>query len=108
MIAKNEFNKPIGLRTDLRSFFSAMGRTQIVSGNIDLAFRGPDGWVIADYKTDTVNGNLQRLINCYRPQVEMYKKFREEMSRERVKETGLFFTDTFLLQFKKGIAAKFV
>ena len=31
----------------------------IISGTIDLVFKEPDGWVIVDYKTDKVNGNLQ-------------------------------------------------
>jgi ATP-dependent helicase/nuclease subunit A len=67
------------------------GLPQIVSGAIDLVFREPDGWVIADYKTDTVDGNLDKLADYYRPQVELYKKSWEEMTGERVKETGLFF-----------------
>ena len=66
---------------------------QVVSGVIDLAFLEIDGWVIADYKTDTVNGNLEGLIRYYKPQVEMYRKFWEEMSGEKVKEAGMFFTD---------------
>jgi ATP-dependent helicase/nuclease subunit A len=67
------------------------GLPQIVSGAIDLVFREPDGWVIADYKTDAVDGNLDKLVTYYRPQVELYKKFWEEMTGERVKEAGLFF-----------------
>jgi ATP-dependent exoDNAse (exonuclease V) beta subunit len=44
-----------------------------VSGAIDLAFKEPDGWVIADYKTDKVDGNLDDLVAYYKPQVEMYR-----------------------------------
>lgn len=64
---------------------------KVMSGVIDLAFKEPDGWVIADYKTDRVDGNLDALIAFYRRQVEMYKDFWERMSGERVKETGLYF-----------------
>lgn len=64
---------------------------KVMSGVIDLAFIEPDGWVIADYKTDRVNGNLDALIAFYRRQVEMYKDFWERMSGERVKEAGLYF-----------------
>jgi ATP-dependent helicase/nuclease subunit A len=64
---------------------------KVISGVIDLAFKEPDGWVIADYKTDWVNGNLDALIAFYRRQVEMYKDFWERMSGERVKEAGLYF-----------------
>ena len=67
---------------------------KIISGAIDLAFREPDGWVIADYKTDKTDGNLDSLIDYYRPQVEMYKRLWQEMSGEKVKEAGLYFVDT--------------
>ncbi|MDD5207364.1 MAG: hypothetical protein PHS17_18195 [Desulfobacterales bacterium] len=60
---------------------------------IDLAFKEPDGWVIADYKTDKVDGNLEKLVAYYKPQVEMYRKFWTEMSGEKVKEAGLYFID---------------
>jgi ATP-dependent helicase/nuclease subunit A len=66
----------------------------IVSGVIDLAFKEPDGWVIADYKTDKVDGNLEKLIAYYKPQVEMYRDFWKEMTKEEVKEAGLYFIDT--------------
>ncbi|MGO9621581.1 MAG: UvrD-helicase domain-containing protein [Desulfobaccales bacterium] len=64
---------------------------KVMSGVIDLAFKEPDGWVIADYKTDRVNKNLDALIAFYRRQVEMYKDFWERMSGEKVKEAGLYF-----------------
>ena len=67
---------------------------KIISGAIDLAFKEPEGWVIADYKTDKVDGNLDSLVAYYKPQVEMYKDFWEKMSGENVKEAGLYFVDT--------------
>ncbi|MDZ7697769.1 MAG: UvrD-helicase domain-containing protein [Deltaproteobacteria bacterium] len=67
---------------------------RIISGVIDLAFKEPDGWIIADYKTDKVDGKLDALINYYRPQVEMYKTLWQDMTGEAVKETGLYFVDT--------------
>ncbi len=70
------------------------GRTKIVSGIIDLVFKEPEGWVIADYKTDKVDDNLEDLVSYYRPQVELYTKFWEEMTGEKVKESGLYFVDT--------------
>lgn len=66
---------------------------RIVSGVIDLAFKETDGWVIADYKTDKVNGNLEDLVAYYSPQVELYRDFWKEMSGEDVKESGLYFVD---------------
>ena len=66
---------------------------KIVSGVIDLAFKEPDGWVIADYKSDKVDDNLDGLVSYYKPQVEMYREFWKEISKEDVKETGLYFVD---------------
>ncbi|NQT54677.1 MAG: hypothetical protein HQ551_00445 [Desulfobacteraceae bacterium] len=40
-----------------------------------------------------MDGNLEALIAYYRPQIEMYRKFWEEMSGEGVKEVGLYFVD---------------
>ena len=61
---------------------------------MDLVFKEKDGWVIADYKTDKVEGNLEALVAYHKPQVEMYRKLYEQISGERVKEAGLYFTDT--------------
>ena len=66
---------------------------KVMSGAIDLAFKEDDGWVIADYKTDKVDENLDALIAYYKPQVDMYRKFWQEMSGEKVKEAGLYFID---------------
>ena len=66
---------------------------RIISGAIDLAFKEPEGWVIADFKTDKVDGNLESLGAYYRPQVEMYRDLWEKMSGEKVKEAGLYFVD---------------
>jgi len=60
---------------------------------MDLVFKEKDGWVIADYKTDKVDGNLDALIAFHKPQVEMYREFFEHISSEKVKEAGLYFTD---------------
>jgi len=65
----------------------------IVSGTIDLAFKETGGWVLADYKTDKVDGNLDKLVAYYRPQVELYRKFWKDTSGEDVKEAGLYFID---------------
>ena len=66
---------------------------RVISGTVDLAFKEKDGWVIADYKTDKIDGNLDALIAHYRPQVEMYREFWEKISGERVREAGLYFID---------------
>jgi ATP-dependent helicase/nuclease subunit A len=66
----------------------------VVSGVIDLVFLEAGGWVIVDYKTDTVEDEegLAKLVKYYRPQVEMYRRFWEETAKEKVCEAGLYFT----------------
>ncbi len=58
-----------------------------------MVFKEEDGWVIADYKSDKIDGNLEALVNYYKPQVEMYRDFWKEISGEKVKEAGLYFVD---------------
>jgi len=69
------------------------GIPKIISGVMDLVFKETDGWVIADYKTDKVNGNLEDLISYYKPQIEMYSQYWVEMTGEKVKERGIYFVD---------------
>jgi ATP-dependent helicase/nuclease subunit A len=45
---------PFSLRVDGKDL------TRVVSGIIDLAFKEADGWVIADYKSDKVDGTTWR------------------------------------------------
>jgi ATP-dependent helicase/nuclease subunit A len=75
-----------------------------LTGAIDLAFFEDDGWVIADYKTDTLGEAareagveeakkaLDALVDHYRPQVSLYGRFWEKITGDRVKESGLYFT----------------
>ncbi len=69
------------------------GKPKIVSGTMDLVFKEKDGWVIADYKTYKVDGNLDALIAFHKLQVEMYREFFEHISGKKVKEAGLYFTN---------------
>jgi len=41
-----------------------------------------------------VDENLNGLVNYYGHQVELYSKFWEEMTGEKVKVSGLYFVDT--------------
>jgi ATP-dependent exoDNAse (exonuclease V) beta subunit len=43
---------------------------RVLHGVIDLAFRGPDGWELVDYKTD--QANVATLATRYREQVRQY------------------------------------
>jgi len=69
------------------------GKVQVISGVIDLVFKEKEGWVIADYKSDKIDGNLDALVAYYRPQVDMYRDLWQKMTGEKVKEAGLYFID---------------
>jgi ATP-dependent helicase/nuclease subunit A len=64
----------------------------LLFGTIDLIFKEADGWIIADYKTDEIYGALARYVKFYAPQIQLYRRFWEKASREKVKESGLYFT----------------
>lgn len=59
-----------------------------VEGFADLAFEEADGWVVVDYKTDRVNGEVAQLGIHYERQVEAY---RDALSASgiKVKDAGL-------------------
>lgn len=81
---------------DIRS-----GAPFILTGVIDLVFKEKDGWVVADYKTDVIAGQpdgtpagvyKKELVGFYRPQVEIYSRYWQKITGEKVKESGLYFT----------------
>ena len=62
---------------------------------IDLVFREQAGWVVVDYKTDTVQeGDQEQLADYYRNQVEQYATIWEQMVGAAVCEKALFLTTT--------------
>ena len=89
----NRLKKAANVMTEVPFSISSNedGVPAVISGVIDLAFEEPDGWVIADYKTDKVDGSLDKFIAYYRPQIQMYRKFFEEISGEKIKEAGIYF-----------------
>ncbi|MCK4646028.1 MAG: hypothetical protein KAU46_07230, partial [Candidatus Aminicenantes bacterium] len=80
----------------------------ILTGVIDLAFLESDGWIIADFKTDDVRDyktndvrdsktddvrdNLESFVHYYAPQVKIYSRFWAEITKQPIKEAGLYFT----------------
>lgn len=61
----------------------------IMYGVIDLVFEEEDDWVIVDYKTDDFERDEERK-KAYQRQVDMYGRYWERISGERVKERVLF------------------
>jgi ATP-dependent helicase/nuclease subunit A len=64
-----------------------------LTGIVDLAFKEKTGWVLVDYKTDTIrdDDHLWELVHYYSPQVREYARRWEQLSGEKVAEYGLFF-----------------
>ena len=65
----------------------------LVRGSIDLAFLEDGGWVIVDYKTDSVpgDGDWTSIAQTYAPQVRLYARAFEQCTGQTVKQTALYF-----------------
>lgn len=71
----------------------AADQPAILEGVIDLVFREDDGWVVADYKTDTgTDPKFLDRVPEYRRQVNIYADCWEQVTGEKVKERLLVFT----------------
>ncbi|MCG3196162.1 MAG: ATP-dependent helicase/nuclease subunit A [bacterium] len=67
------------------------GVAGILRGVIDLVFREGEGWVIVDYKSNSV-ADREWLKQKYRPQLMNYSRAWEQATGERVVEMGLYLT----------------
>jgi ATP-dependent helicase/nuclease subunit A len=65
----------------------------LLRGAIDLVFEEDAGWVLVDYKSDTVADNLDALVAFYSPQVAAYRRYWERLTG-RPARAGLFFLET--------------
>jgi ATP-dependent helicase/nuclease subunit A len=77
------------------SFGDATGADQVIEGIIDLIFREEDGWVIVDFKTDTISDPEIKAgrVALYRKQLDLYSACWEQMTGEKVKLRILQFTE---------------
>jgi len=67
---------------------------RVLQGAIDLLFEEEEGWVLVDYKSDTiVPGALEGLVAFYAPQVALYRRYWERLTG-RPTRAGLFFVQT--------------
>jgi ATP-dependent helicase/nuclease subunit A len=55
----------------------------VLSGTIDLIFREARGWVLVDYKTDTITGEVQPFVDYYKRQLDLYAKYWTELTVNR-------------------------
>ncbi|HSD72963.1 MAG TPA: UvrD-helicase domain-containing protein [Thermoanaerobaculia bacterium] len=65
----------------------------LLQGAIDLAFEEDSGWVLVDYKSDTIVGNLEELVAFYSPQIGLYRRYWEKLTGRPTK-AGLYFVST--------------
>lgn len=68
----------------------------LIQGVIDCLIPKDGGWMILDYKTDTISGEAteevkEKLITRYATQMELYRRAVRQIWREPVKETHLYF-----------------
>ncbi|CAM4499166.1 ATP-dependent helicase/nuclease subunit A [Paenibacillus endophyticus] len=78
---------------DADSYESNFIEFAYVRGVIDFLFEEEDGWVIVDFKTDSVPAEkLQSFVDFYRLQVLAYATEWENVFGYKVKEAGLYFT----------------
>lgn len=64
----------------------------VLEGVVDLVFRDGDGWVVADYKTDTgEDPDFRKRLPAYRAQVDLYAESWEQITGEPVRERVLVF-----------------
>ena len=67
----------------------------LLRGKIDLVFKGDDGWVVVDYKTDRPpGGTAEPLVEKYAAQVRLYADAWKACTGEEVTEMGIFFVAT--------------
>ncbi|WP_330948541.1 helicase-exonuclease AddAB subunit AddA [Virgibacillus sp. MG-45] len=74
----------------------------LLQGVLDCVIPKEDGWIILDYKTDTINGEIteqvvHELTKRYAVQMELYRTAIERIWRQPVKETYLYFFSKELL-----------
>lgn len=74
----------------------------LIQGVIDCLIPKEDGWIILDYKTDSIDGELtpeleKKLIKRYQVQLSLYREAIEKIWKQPVKETYLYFFSKQLL-----------
>lgn len=79
----------------------------LIQGVIDCLIPKDDGWIILDYKTDAIDSEVtdslrEQLIGRYETQLNLYRQALEEIWKQPVKGTYLyFFAKQLLLEVPK-------
>ena len=84
---------PFSYKAPVDTTFSGetLGEDTYVNGIIDLVFKGDDGWVIIDFKTQDSKEVAHDIRGSYDKQLKIYKEVWEEITGEPVVKTDVFF-----------------
>lgn len=95
LAAKRRFVEvPFALTVPSADLGAAEGPAEtLLHGAVDLVFEEKGGWVVVDYKSDTVSGKLEELTTFYAPQLAFYRRYWEELTGQPTK-AGLYFLDS--------------
>lgn len=80
----------------------AMEERVLIQGVVDCLIPDGEGWILVDYKTDTIIGEVTEatkanLRNRYKVQLDLYAKALEDIWKQPVKQKYLYFFDQGLL-----------
>lgn len=88
---------------EVYSEFANDGKEEVlIQGVIDCLIPKDDGWIILDYKTDAIDGEItpeleKKLIKRYQIQLSLYREAIERIWKQPVKESYLYFFSKQLL-----------
>ncbi len=79
------------VRREWQFFLRRPERTEsvLVQGVIDCCFMEDGEWVLVDYKTDSPE-DPEKIVDTYRPQLEMYERALREITGRKVREKVLY------------------
>jgi ATP-dependent helicase/nuclease subunit A len=87
--------KNFTLKTKSEDLGLSPGEIVLIQGTIDLCFIEDDGFVVVDYKTDRGGKKIiEKRINGYTYQLDLYAKAIEKITKMPVKEKYLYFLNS--------------
>lgn len=90
---------PFSLTVDASEIYSDWNKEEkeriFIQGVMDLLIPMDDGWILIDYKTDKIQGNVDEkvLLERYQVQMNLYARALEEIWKKPVKAKYLYFFD---------------
>ncbi len=79
--------------------YTKINESILIQGIIDMLVEENDGFIIIDFKTDKVRGNIDNIVERYKTQIDLYSQAVEIIMGKCVKERYLY-----LFDINKGVA----